>query len=92
MSLFSCFNPACCRGFNTRGGVQTHMRQNDICAKYAANTIMCASSDESDSDIDRIFLEVVGENNNNIDNNDNFSIGINDDDDDDDNNNDSKRQ
>ena len=68
------------------------MRRNDICAKYAAKTIMCASSDESDSDTDRISPEVVGENNNNIDNNDNFSSGINDDDDDDDNNNDSKRQ
>ena len=64
MSLFHCFNPACGRGFNTSSGVQQHMRQNVICAKYAAKTIMCASSDESDSDTDRISLEVVGENNN----------------------------
>ena len=69
------------------------MDQNDICSKFAQNTIMCPSSDESDSDTDSISPEVVEENNNIIDTNDNFSIGLDDDDeDDDDNNSDSKRQ
>ena len=70
MSLYHCFNPACGRGFNTSKGVQIHMQQNE----YAAKTIMCASSDESDSETDCISPEIVGENNNNIDINDNFSI------------------
>ena len=68
------------------------MDRNDICAEYAATTILYPSSDESDSDTDSISLVVVEENNNIIDNNDNFSIGIDDDDDDVDNNHDSKKQ
>ena len=84
MSLFSCFNPACGRGFSTRGDVQKHMQEKDICAKYTVATILCPSSDESDLDTYSISPQVVEENNNNIDNNDNFSIGIDDEDDDDD--------
>ena len=68
------------------------MRQNIICAKYSAGTIMCPSSDESDLDTDSISVVVVEENNNSIEYNDNFSIGIDDDDHDDDNNHESKRQ
>ena len=67
------------------------MRQNNICAEYAAGTIMYPSSDESDLDTDSISLVVVEKNDNIIDNNDNYYIGI-DDDDDVDNNHDSKRQ
>ena len=61
MSLYHCFNPACGKGFNTSKGVRIHMQRNDICAKYAAKTIMCASSDESDSDTDCIFPKIIGE-------------------------------
>ena len=93
MPLFSCFNPARRRGFSSRASVQKHIQQNDICAEYDAATILYGYSDESDLDIDSISPEVVEENINNIDNNDNFSIGIDDDDkDDDDNNSDFKRQ
>ena len=91
MSLFSCFNPACCKGFSSRASVQNHRQKYDICAEDTSVTIMCPFSDESDLDTDSISPEVVEENINNIDNNDNFSIGI-DDDDDDDNNSESKRQ
>ena len=90
MSLFKCFNPACLREFRKKGGVLKHMEKNNICAEYAAATVLYASSDESDSDTGSISLEVVEGNNNIIDNNDNFSIGIDDDDDDD--NSESKRQ
>ena len=91
LPLFSCFNPACCRGFSTRRGVENHMHQNVICAKYAAVTILYVSSDESDLDTDNNSPEVVEENTNILDNNDNFSIGIDDDDDDDNNNSELKK-
>ena len=72
MPLFSCFNPSCGRGFNTRFGMNQHMRQFDTCAKYALATIMYASNG-SDSEIDSISLEVEGNvpNNNNNDGDDN---------------------
>ena len=74
MSLFNCFNPVCCGGFNTRCGMDNHiMCQKNYCVNYAVATIMCASSDGSDSDTDSNSIEVVDENI--IDNNDNFTIG-----------------
>ena len=95
MSLFSCFNPTCCRGFNTKYGMEQHMRRFVTCAEYAAATIMYAT-DESDSEIDSISPEAEGDILNNDDDN-NCSIGIevaddDDDDDDDDNINEPKQQ
>ena len=90
MPLFRCFNPECSRGFSTNFGLQCIWIKKKIAASLLKIQLCVFLLMNLIWTLPVFPPEVVEEINNNIDNNDNFSIGIDDDDDDD--NSESKRQ
>ena len=63
MSLFSCFNPAYCRGFSTRRGMEHHIRKKKHCTKYTEAIILFTCSGKSDLDTDSNSLDLIDKNN-----------------------------